>query len=70
MPIFKLTLYNKQLFKIPIKMLSNQIAVKAGPIKNNTFGPGLTVILLIGPLTEMVSLIFSHHLVLLQQFYE
>jgi len=32
---------------------------KAGPILNNTFGPGPTVILLIGPLFEFASRLLS-----------
>ena len=32
---------------------------KTGPIKNNTFGPGLIVILLFGPLITIASLLLD-----------
>jgi len=47
-------------------MSANQIERKKGPINNNTFGPGPTVILLIGPLIEIASLLLSRAVGLVQ----
>ena len=64
--IVQLTLIANIYMVFPLKMLANQIAVKQGQQQNNTFGPGLIVLLLIGPLIEISSLILSRSARMLQ----
>jgi len=44
---------------MPTQNISQSNCRKAGPISNNTFGPGPTVILLIGPLIQFASPLLS-----------
>jgi len=44
---------------MPSQNVSQSNCRRAGPIKNNTFGPGPTVILLIGQFIEIASLLLS-----------
>ena len=55
----QLTLQANSRMKCLHKMSANQIAGKQGQYKNNTFGPGPTVILLIGPLIQIASLVLG-----------
>ena len=49
----------KILHEIPAQNVSQSHSRKAGPVKNNNFSPGPTLILLIGPLIIIARLLLS-----------